>query len=228
MSDSASTSVSDPFCELGEVVAVRELECESARGVEQRDVGCGCGVALGTLILGAFLAALRAFVRSASRFSRVPKSVFPLSSSERRPESRRSDSMRPRRFSRPSMYFALRQGPRVSRQALLSDTASSHCVSSGSSNIPFGWVSFLLHLREDTLGLVIDTVGAFGHLAIALDFFLPTHVACLEWGTRVSYRARLIHTQRGILVQFSVASHHWRHLPPSDSNHRRTTTPRGH
>lgn len=107
ISDNASTSVSDSFCESGEVAAVCGLDWESMRGVVLCEVTDCCWVALGMLNLFAFRAALREFVRSASLFSNVPKSVFPLSSSERRPDSRRSDSMRPRRFSKPSMYFAL-------------------------------------------------------------------------------------------------------------------------
>lgn len=43
---------------------------------------------------------------SASRFSSAPKSVAP-SSSSRRPDSRSRLSIRPRRFSSPSMYLAL-------------------------------------------------------------------------------------------------------------------------
>ena len=45
--------------------------------------------------------------RSASLFSSVPRSVLPSSSSEISPESLSRDSMRPRRFSKPSMYLAL-------------------------------------------------------------------------------------------------------------------------
>lgn len=44
---------------------------------------------------------------SARRFSKVPRSVLPASSSLKSPDMRSRDSMRPRRFSRPSMYFAL-------------------------------------------------------------------------------------------------------------------------
>lgn len=44
---------------------------------------------------------------SESRFSKVPRSVRPSSSSERSPDSLRRLSMRPRRFSSPSMYLAL-------------------------------------------------------------------------------------------------------------------------
>lgn len=44
---------------------------------------------------------------SDKRFSSVPRSVLPSSSSERSPDSRSRLSMRPRRFSSPSMYLAL-------------------------------------------------------------------------------------------------------------------------
>ena len=46
---------------------------------------------------------------SAKRFSKVPRSVRPASSSVNRPDIFNNDSMRPRRFSSPSMYFALQK-----------------------------------------------------------------------------------------------------------------------
>lgn len=45
---------------------------------------------------------------SAKRFSRVPRSVLPASSSDSKPDILRSDSILPNRFSRPSIYFALK------------------------------------------------------------------------------------------------------------------------
>lgn len=45
--------------------------------------------------------------RSVKRFSSVARSVLPSSSSGNTPDRRISDSMRARRFSRPSMYLAL-------------------------------------------------------------------------------------------------------------------------
>jgi hypothetical protein len=45
--------------------------------------------------------------RLAKRLSRIPRSVLPTSSSERSPDSFSKVSILPRRFSRPSMYFAL-------------------------------------------------------------------------------------------------------------------------
>lgn len=53
------------------------------------------------------LALPRAAALSARRCSNVPRSVLPPSSSASRPEMRKSDSIRPRRFSNPSMYLAL-------------------------------------------------------------------------------------------------------------------------
>lgn len=44
---------------------------------------------------------------SARRFSRVPRSIFDESFSDNKPERRNNDSIRPSRFSRPSIYFAL-------------------------------------------------------------------------------------------------------------------------
>lgn len=45
--------------------------------------------------------------------------------------------------------------------------------------IPLWRIAFLLDLGEDALGLVIDTVGTGGHLAIAFNLLFPTHVAGL-------------------------------------------------
>ena len=45
---------------------------------------------------------------------------------------------------------------------------------------PFRGISLLLNLCENAIGLVVDTVGARGKFAIALDFLLPTHIASLE------------------------------------------------
>lgn len=48
------------------------------------------------------------------------------------------------------------------------------------ASIPFGRISLLLHLSENTICLIVYTVGAFGHLAVAFDFLLPAHVAGLQ------------------------------------------------
>lgn len=77
--------------------------------------------------------------------------------------------MRPRRFSKPSMYFAL-YGP---------GQIGIHRLRNSCSNIPFRRISFLLNLSKDTIRLIVDTVRALGHLAVALDLFLPTHIARL-------------------------------------------------
>lgn len=78
--------------------------------------GCA-GVALTFSVVGATEAILSSeccvlgvpfvLARSASRLSKVARSVLPSSSSGSTPDRRISDSMRARRFSRPSMYLAL-------------------------------------------------------------------------------------------------------------------------
>jgi hypothetical protein len=45
--------------------------------------------------------------------------------------------------------------------------------------IPFRRSTLLLNLREDTLGLIVDTVSTRRHLAITLDLFLPAHITGL-------------------------------------------------
>jgi hypothetical protein len=47
------------------------------------------------------------------------------------------------------------------------------------SDLPFGRIALLLNLCEDTLGLVVDAMAAFGHLAVALDLLFPAHVTSL-------------------------------------------------
>ena len=46
--------------------------------------------------------------------------------------------------------------------------------------VPFGRIAFFLYLGKDTIGFIVDAVGALGHFAIALDFLFATHVACLR------------------------------------------------
>lgn len=119
ISDSASTSVSS-FCDPGDVAAVRGLiEWVSIRGDGWWLWGAVFGWvcvpdAFGVLLVFCFcddggFPAFSPLVndRSARRFSSVPRSVFPPSSCDKRPESRSSDSIRPNRFSNPSMYLAL-------------------------------------------------------------------------------------------------------------------------
>ena len=82
----------------------------------------------------------------------------------------------------------------VTREHIISDNASTSCSLSscerGESatlglefhselDIPFGRIPFLFDLCEYAFCLVIDAMGAFGHLAIAFDLFLATHIASL-------------------------------------------------
>jgi hypothetical protein len=82
----------------------------SARGVDCRD-GLD-GLPALELAANGFLTVLESLGlgadRLASRFSNAPKSVLPTSSSDRRPDSFSNVSILPNRFSRPSMYLALR------------------------------------------------------------------------------------------------------------------------
>ena len=110
--------------------------------------------------------------RSARRFSSVPRSVFPPSSCDKRPESRNSDSILPSRFSNPSMYFALDR----SRASAPSEQSQP----SVRLDVPFWRIAFLFNLGEYTIGLVVDTMRALGHFAIAFDLLLPTHIAGLR------------------------------------------------
>lgn len=48
------------------------------------------------------------------------------------------------------------------------------------SSIPFRGIALLLHLRKNTLRLVIDAMRALGHLAITLDLLLAAHVTGLR------------------------------------------------
>lgn len=109
MSDRASTS--SPLSSFFSLV-----EAGDATDIPGLDTTSGfCGVpwfdsvaadALGELLRDPSPSAL-GLDCSASRFSRVPRSVLPPSSSERSPDIRKSASIRPSRFSSPSMYLAL-------------------------------------------------------------------------------------------------------------------------
>lgn len=88
---------------------------------------CDCGVSDGVLEL------LLAVALSASLFSSILKSVRSTSSSLRRPESLSKASIRPRRFSSPSMYLALKvvgkiHVHRISQPTLWEELASSRRV----------------------------------------------------------------------------------------------------
>jgi hypothetical protein len=105
--------------------------------------------------------------RSANRFSMVARSVLPSSSSGSTPERRMSDSIRARRFSRPSMYLALRMiSPRCCTVAAIADA-------------PFRRLALLLHLCEYALCLVVLAMRTRRHLAITLDLLLSAHIAGL-------------------------------------------------
>ena len=184
---------------------------------------CCCGGAFGTLNLFAFLVAFIAIVRSASRFSNVPKSVLPLSSSDSNPDSRRRDSMRPRRFSNPSIYLAL-QGPSVRFKVIFSKKPMHY--------LPFGRVTLLLNLREDTICLVVNAVRALRHLAVAFDLFLSTHVASLSCETQKDISTSARHNfdidREVIPSQFVFV---WRRLNPPPRltpSHQDRSTPRRH
>ena len=123
--------------------------------------------------------------RSARRFSSVPRSVFPPSSCDKRPESRSSDSILPNRFSSPSMYLALDRC-RVS-------APSEYNQPSVRLDVPFRGIPFLFNLGEYTIGLVVETMRALGHFAIAFDLLLSTHVAGLRQPSfsDISFRSML-------------------------------------
>ena len=105
----------------------------------------------------------------ASRCSNVPRSVLSPSSSLSRPDSLSNDSIRPRRFSRPSMYFAL-----LGYQLDIP-------ISRESSRLPFRLSSLLLHLCENAFRLVVFAVRTFGQFCIALDFLLTAHITGLQY-----------------------------------------------
>ena len=88
------------------------------------------------------------------------------------PDSLSKLSMRPSRFSSPSMYLAL---------ATVVSSACAHRIPlRRGHHIPLGRVSLFLHLGEDAVGLVVDAVCAGGELAVALDLLLPAHVTGLQ------------------------------------------------
>jgi len=86
---------------------------------------------------------------SASLRSMAPRSLRPASSSVISPDILSSCSMRPRRFSRPSMYFAL------------SSWSAPPALCLRLAHLPFGRVSLLLNMCEDAFCLVIGTMTTF-------------------------------------------------------------------
>ena len=111
---------------------------------------------------------LRLWLCSASLFSNVPRSVFPHSSSFTSPDRLRRASILPRRFSKPSMYFALFQH-QCQQSAQLEPPEL----------IPFGLSALLLYLREYALCFIIDAMRTRRHLSITFDLLFPAHVASL-------------------------------------------------
>lgn len=99
-------------------------------------------------------------------FSRSMSSPSPFSI----PESFSRDSIRPRRFSNPSIYFALQLGQ---RRRPLSEV----------DRIPFGRIALLLNLSEDTFCFVVETVRTCWHLPITLYFLLSAHITRLPQGS---------------------------------------------
>lgn len=153
--------------------------------------------------------------RSAKRFSNVPRSVFPPSSCESSPESRSSDSIRPNRFSNPSIYLALKNHKHQHHPKQDSSAVSL--------DVPFWRIPLLLHLSEHTIGLVVDTMRALGHLAITLYLLFPTHIASLEQTHSCQPRppsldpdSRQSHNENPLPLRSSSFSHRSAH-PPSPS-----------
>lgn len=171
MSERASTSSSllPDFGGSGEASTVAGVEIVGGRGVPLVDVWLS-SFAAGVLPLPSELAfSFATAVLSASLFSRVPRSVAPArSSSVRIPDSRNNDSIRPSRFSRPSMYLCL---------LVISINLSRG--GGGMFQVPFWRIALLFDLRKDAFGLVILAVRACRHLSVALDLLLSAHVASL-------------------------------------------------
>lgn len=104
------------------------------------------------------------------------------------PASRRSFSMRVRRFSSASIYLAL------------------SCVSRARTKdawtvLPLWRRPFLFNLGEDAFGLVVSAMSARWQLAVTLDLFPSTLVTGLEKGhrkTRLASRAISLEANRSI------------------------------
>jgi hypothetical protein len=132
---------------------------------------------------------------SASRFSKVPRSVRPLSSSLRSPEMRSGGlayrhgfegfemncsnspdnfnklSILPNLFSSPSMYFAL------------ANISGSQKKQMRHIRLPLRRISLFLYSCENAFRLIIYTMRTRRHLSIALDLLLPTHIASLRFSS---------------------------------------------
>ena len=101
-------------------------------------------------VLGLVVGVVAPPALSANRLSNVARSVLPSSSSGRTPDRRINDSMRARRFSRPSIYLAL--------CLVSSNPACTHTCTTRVS-VPFGRLPLLLDLGEDAFCLVVQAVG---------------------------------------------------------------------
>lgn len=161
MSDKFSTSAFFSFSASapGDVVAVRGLCWVSCCGVLPLDSeGCTVDDVAEIWPLSCNKGLPFDVTFSARRFSSVPRSVLPASSSVRRPDIFNNDSIRPSRFSRPSMYLALSNlvNKKYRDQWQMFDQ-------------PFRRIAFLLNLREDAFRLVIRAVRALRLLRVAFN-----------------------------------------------------------
>jgi hypothetical protein len=107
----ASSSLFSPlacFSGSGEAVPLLGLGSAGCTGVPFAVDAPVCAAAIARLSSEVLLRGVADCpARSDNRFSKVARSVLPSSSSGSTPERRISDSMRARRFSSPSIYFAL-------------------------------------------------------------------------------------------------------------------------
>ena len=110
ISASASSSLGSPlvcFSGSGEAVPLLGLGKAGCAGVPFAVLVPVCGAIDAPLSSALFLGVADSPTLSVNRFSNVARSVLPSSSSGSTPDRRMSDSMRARRFSRPSIYLAL-------------------------------------------------------------------------------------------------------------------------
>jgi hypothetical protein len=158
------------------------------------DVACDGDAGLDT----ACEACLDCWCFSASFFSRVPRSVAPLSSSPSNPVQHVSPvSLRIHRvqevwlrlagYAEPNSYLITSRDSPCGLTGSRGPQYTSPCAAlvnwllanSGFMNLPLWRVSLLFDLGEHTIRLVIDAMRAGRQLAVALDFLLSAHVASL-------------------------------------------------
>ena len=97
----------------------------------------------------------------ANRFSSALRSILVRSSSsESTPDNCSKDSIRANRFSRPSTYFALRREKKKGGERRNEVSGKDAGLPRGGFFVPFGRSSFLLDVREDALGLIVQTMSA--------------------------------------------------------------------